>query len=134
MRADGAGWVGQLEAQVIHDGANVRLQSVWTLAGIDAPAARLAVRDALNDDEATIRQAAAHAAGLWRDAGALDPLLKLVLGKDRAVARAAAEAVGRIGDKRAVPGLLQAMEQFGDWAPDASGAQPIQPPESASMR
>jgi putative membrane-bound dehydrogenase-like protein len=112
----------ELEARILHDDANGRLQCLWTLAGIDAPGARLAVRDALRDEEATIRQAAAHAAGLWRDAGARDQLMKLILDKDRAVARAAAEALGRIGDKRAVPALLQALDQLGEWTPEASGA------------
>ena len=122
LRARGEEAVVELEARLLHDDANGRLRSLWTLADIDTRGARLAVQDALRDDEPTIRQAGAHVAGLWRDAGALDPLLKLALDKDRAVARAAAEALGRIGDKRAVPVLLQALDQLGEWTPEASGA------------
>ena len=47
-----------------------RLNAVWALTRIDGDPAREAVRRALEDRNATVRQAATHSAGLWRDAGA----------------------------------------------------------------
>jgi glucose/arabinose dehydrogenase len=50
-----------------------RRNAVWALCRMDGVAARQAVRLALKDKEAGVRQAAAHAAGLARDEGALPP-------------------------------------------------------------
>jgi putative heme-binding domain-containing protein len=49
---------------------------------------------------------AIHAAGLWRDREAVAPLVDLLASTDPHVRRVAAEALGRIGDGRAVPALL----------------------------
>ena len=83
-----------------------RRNAVWALTRIDGTAARAAVRQALNDPEETIRQAACHSAAVWRDAGALPQLLVMLKDGTPAVRRASAEALGRIGDKQAVPELL----------------------------
>ncbi len=63
----------------------------------------------------SVRHAAAHAAGLWRDRDARWPLLCQCL-EDRspAVARAAAEAIGRLGDPRAGGPLLSASRRTAD--------------------
>jgi HEAT repeat protein len=60
----------------------------------------------LSDPEETIRQAACHSVAVWRDSGALTRLLALLKEGTPAVRRATAEALGRIGDKQAVPELL----------------------------
>ena len=83
-----------------------RRGAVWVLTRVDGSRARAAVRQALNDREATIRQAACHSAGLWRDAAALPQPLAMFKADVPGVQRAAAEALGRIGDKQAVPALL----------------------------
>jgi putative membrane-bound dehydrogenase-like protein len=88
--------------------AAARRGAVWALARIEGEGAREAVRSALADPDETVRHSAIHAAGLWRDAGALPELLPLLAGPSTHLARAAAEAVGRIGDKQAVPALLAA--------------------------
>ena len=72
-----------------------RLNAVWALTRIDGDPAREAVRRALEDRNATVRQAAAHSAGLWRDTGARAPLLRLLASGDAALERTAAEALGR---------------------------------------
>jgi putative heme-binding domain-containing protein len=92
---------------------DARRNAVWALTRIDDGAARESVRLALKDTDGSVRQAAAHSAGLWRDRAATPMLNELVAsGSSAAVQRAAAEALGRIGDSRAVTSLL-----------DASGAQ-----------
>ena len=66
---------------------------------------REAVRAALGDRDADVRQAAVHSAGLWRDAGALPQLVR-ALGSDQPAAqRAAAEALGRVGDAASGGGI-----------------------------
>ena len=86
----------------------VRTRIVWAAARIDLPAGREVVRAGLADPAATVRQAAAHAAGLNRDPLALEGLVHLLQDSSPAVARAAAEALGRLGDRRACGPLLAA--------------------------
>ncbi len=93
------------------------LNSVWTLTRIDDPGARELVRVMLTapEDEST-RQAAIHSAGLWRDRAALPELIGLLKGSSLHNRRAAAEALGRIGEKSAVPALLAAASAPNDRA------------------
>jgi len=83
-----------------------RRNAVWALTRIEGAAAREAVRQALNDSEETVRQAACHSAAVWRDPGALPRLLVMLKEGTPAIRRASAEALGRIGEKQAVPVLL----------------------------
>jgi len=86
--------------------AEARRNAVWALTRIEGPRAREAVRFALDDRDESVRRAAIHSAGLWRD-GAAQPQLVAVLKSDLpAVKRAAAEALGRVGDARAVADLI----------------------------
>ena len=91
----------------------LRRNIVWTLARIDEPGARVMVHDFLGDRDETVRQVAIHVVGLWRDksAGGLRTLLDSPSAQNR---RAAAEALGRIGDSRAVPALLEAAGRTDD--------------------
>ena len=75
-----------------------RIDCVWTACRIDHPRARALVRDGLDDPDPTVRQAAAHAAGLWRDKEAAPKLIDLLRDGPAPAARASAEALGRIGD------------------------------------
>ncbi|MBL9209133.1 MAG: HEAT repeat domain-containing protein [Opitutaceae bacterium] len=109
--------------------AAVRRQAVWTLARIDAPAARAAVRQALGDGDATVAQAAVHVTSLWRDTEAVPALGRLLAGPNAAAARGAAEALGRIGDPRAVDALLEAVRRLGGTTFTAAGA-----PDDAAER
>ena len=86
--------------------AEARRNAVWALTRIPTAQAREAVRSALNDRDDSVRQAALHSAALWRDAGALPQVAEALKSGRPAVQRAAAEALGRIGDPRAVPDLL----------------------------
>lgn len=94
--------------------AEARRNAVWTLARIDGPAARAAVRLALADKSSSVRQTAAYAAGLHRDRQALPRLLELLASGTPSIRRAAAEALGRLGQGRAVSHLLEALKQSED--------------------
>ncbi len=85
-----------------------RRNAVWALTRIDGPDARAVVRKALDDRDSTVRHAALHAVALWRDAGALPQVRAALASNLPAIQRVAAEALGRIGDTRAVPDLLAA--------------------------
>ena len=86
--------------------ADARRNAVWALTRIAAAPARDAVRAALGDGDAGVRQAALHSAGLWRDASAVPQLIAALKSNQPAAQRAAAEALGRVGDRRAVADLL----------------------------
>lgn len=91
-----------------------RRNAIWALCRIDAAEARAAIRPALADGDASVRLVAVHAAGLHRDAAALDALCALARSGDLAMCRKAAEALGRIGKPEAVPVLLDALRRDGD--------------------
>ncbi len=91
-----------------------RVDAVWAACRIDHPRARAIVRQALGDPNPLVRQAAAHVAGLWRDREAVAKLIDVLRDGPPAAARAAAEALGRIGDTAAVPALLEAAGRAED--------------------
>lgn len=88
--------------------ADARRNAVWALTRIQTGQARDAVRLALNDRDETVRHAAIHSAGVWRDAGAMEQLVDALKSNQPAIQRVAAEALGRIGDAGAVPDLIAA--------------------------
>ncbi len=87
-----------------------RRNAVWALTGIDGEPARAAVRRAVNDADDSVRQAALHSVAVRRDAGALTLALDALKSRRPAIQRVAAEALGRLGDARAVPDLLAASD------------------------
>ena len=95
---------------VLTSGASVeaRRNAVWALTRIEGLDARGSVRTALADKDATVRHAAMHSAGLWRDREAVPALLESLKAGTPALKRAAAEAIGRTGDARAIQGLIDA--------------------------
>jgi putative heme-binding domain-containing protein len=58
-----------------------------------------------------VREAAIHSTALWRDGEAFEELVKLLESASPPLQRAAAEALGRIGNKSGVPALLKASAQ-----------------------
>jgi putative membrane-bound dehydrogenase-like protein len=87
----------------------IRRNAVWTLTRIDHADARAAVRAALADRDETVRQVALHSVSLWRDAAAVPKLIELLSGDSPHNQRAAAEALGRIGDRTAARDLFSAI-------------------------
>jgi putative membrane-bound dehydrogenase-like protein len=85
-----------------------RRNMVWTLTRIDSAEARAFARVFLEDTDETVRQAAIHTASAWRDKDAASKLIGILGSPSLQNRRASAEALGRIGDKQAVPALLAA--------------------------
>jgi putative heme-binding domain-containing protein len=103
--------------EVIHRGETTRRRrnAVWALTRLETPEADATIRDALADNAASVRLAAAHALGLHRDADGLGRLAELAVSDaEPAVRREAATALGRIRRSAAVPALLAALRHGGD--------------------
>jgi putative membrane-bound dehydrogenase-like protein len=94
--------------------AEVRRNAVWTLARIDHAAAREQIRKFLQDADETVVQAAIHTTGLWNDGAAVARLTELLEAASMHNRRAAAEALGLIRAKSAVPALLKAAGEPAD--------------------
>jgi putative heme-binding domain-containing protein len=117
LASKGAGAVAAIDGVVRrHRSPEARLNAVWGATRIDAPGARQAVRAALRHADETVRHAACHATGLWRDRGATAELVRLLKSPQPHNRRAAAEALGRLGDAAAVPALLAATAAENDRA------------------
>ena len=83
-----------------------RRNAVWALTRIPGMAAREGVRRALADADRSVKHAALHGISVWRDGEAAEALLADLKTGDAPLQRASAEALGRVGDSRAVPHLL----------------------------
>ena len=92
----------------------LRRNAVWALTRIDDARAAATARSFLLDADESVRQAAIHSASVRRDREAVSPLIKLLQGPALHNRRAAAEALGRIGDRTAVPALLEAARSLVD--------------------
>jgi putative membrane-bound dehydrogenase-like protein len=97
--------------EVLHSSRSIeaRRNATWTATHIEQAEARAAVRAALADADETVRQVAIHSVSVRRDHDALPALLELLRSPSAQNQRAAAEALGRLGDKSAVPALLDAL-------------------------
>ncbi len=93
---------------------NARRNAVWTATRIDHPAARVVIAAGLLDPDETVRQVTIHAVSLRRDQEVVPALV--LHNPSLQNRRAAAEALGRIGDRAAVPELLKALGEL--TAPD----------------
>jgi putative membrane-bound dehydrogenase-like protein len=82
-----------------------RRKAVWAAGRSDGPDARSAVRSALWDPDETVSLIAIHASGLHRDKQAVVPLRGLLAKGTPHMQRAAAEALGHIGNNSAIPDL-----------------------------
>jgi len=112
---------------------DIRRNQVWVATRIDHPSGRAFVRKSLHEEDEIARQAAIHSIALWRDREAVPELINILKGVvkighvprggepryERSQAslanrRAAAEALGRIGDPAAIPDLLAALGELKD--------------------
>lgn len=89
-----------------NDSPVARARAVWTLTQIGTAAARAEIRQALGDRDEAVRQVAIHSVSVARDADAVPQLIELLRTGTPHNRRAAAEALGRIGDPSAAPALL----------------------------
>lgn len=105
--------VAVLQDEAETDG-NGRQAAVWVLTQIETPPSRAAVRRALSDASPDVRHAAAHSVAVTRDAAAMMSLAEMVQQDTPHVARAAAEALGRIGGEQATSAVLGACRREAD--------------------
>ncbi|HEV8060562.1 MAG TPA: PVC-type heme-binding CxxCH protein [Gemmataceae bacterium] len=94
--------------------ALVRRNAVWAACRIEGGAARSVARQVLGDADETVRQVAIHAASVHRDRDALSVLANLLEQGTPHNQRAAAEALGRLGDASIVPALMTACGKPAD--------------------
>jgi putative membrane-bound dehydrogenase-like protein len=85
------------------------IAAISAASRIDGAEARKAIPPALNHENETVRQAAIHAVSVWRDQPTAPALVKLLESPSRQNRRAAAEALGRIGDSSVTPAILTAL-------------------------
>jgi putative membrane-bound dehydrogenase-like protein len=112
-------------AHAIHSGASVQVRrnAVWAATRIDLAGARQVAREALMDTSRNVRLPAIHSVSVWRDRDALSQLVRmLTYDPSPACRRAAAEGLGRIGDKSAVSPVLDALAELGRYP--LQGRQP----------
>ena len=94
---------------------DIRRNAIWTLARMDDPALRLLILLAFDGDRSeSVRQVAAHCLSLRRERGAVPSLIKRLATDTPLIQREASEALGRIGDRSAVPALLAAAAETTD--------------------
>jgi len=96
------------------DNPEARRNAVRAATRIEHPDARQVCRRMLLDSDPSVRRAAIHSAGLWRDRAALPELRNLLERPSAHDRRAAAEAIGRVGDASAVAPLLAAAGETVD--------------------
>ncbi|MDX1952861.1 MAG: HEAT repeat domain-containing protein [Verrucomicrobiota bacterium] len=96
--------------------ALAKRNALWALARINHPDAWVIFHRSLEADDLSVAHTAAQAISLWRDKSALEPLLKALTNSSPHLRRIVAEALGRIGEKRAVPALLTAAAVASDRA------------------
>src|SRR5262249_4474405 len=77
---------------------------VW--CRIPGDEARQRIRGLIGSGDDAVSVAAIHAAGLWRDRDAVPQLIGILKERSPLVRRAAAEALGRIGDDRGTGAML----------------------------
>jgi putative membrane-bound dehydrogenase-like protein len=98
--------------RTVQDGnssVEARRNAVWASCWIDDSALRAIARLALEDRDESVRQAALHVISVRRDPKAVTDLQRVLKQGTMPNRRAAAEALGRIGDRSAVPVLLEAL-------------------------
>jgi putative membrane-bound dehydrogenase-like protein len=88
-----------------------QLGVVWAAARVGGPDAATAALQSLRlTGNTAVHEAAFHVAALYRPAGAVETVAQYVRsGQYPPVRRVAAEALGRIGDPKAIPWLLEAL-------------------------
>ena len=90
---------------------DVQTEYIWAATRIPTKDARVFVRGFLTGPATTgARHAALNSISLWRDTGAYPRVALTLQDRDPQMRRAAAEALGRLGNKAAVSSLLKAAE------------------------
>lgn len=105
-----------------HAAPAVRRRALWVLGSVVGLEASHAVGAGLNDPDRTVQLVALQLSALNQSTANQEKLLELVMSDDAAVARGAAEAIGRTSYKKGIEVLLRAAGRLGKFEPDGSGA------------
>ncbi len=87
-----------------------RLESLWALCALGSPSALDNLAQVVASENSSLAQAACHALSLYRYAASKQKLAQAVSSGDLPVRRAAAEALGRIGDSNCIPALMAGLD------------------------
>jgi HEAT repeat protein len=98
----------------------VRNEAVDAMAHLGRPAADRLIA-CLKDERWRVREHAAKACGLIKEARAVDGLIVACRDRDGAVKSAAAEALGRIADAKAVPALIKLFKDSSKTVRETAG-------------
>ena len=109
----GSGAVPALGGVMKSSAPEARRNAVWALTRIETSQAREIARLGIADRDESVRQAAVHSASLLRDTGAVSMLKRLLREPGSADRRAAAAALGRLGDPSAVDALFSVFADYG---------------------
>ncbi len=110
LKESPAGAVPSLVA-ILDDGArpvDERLTALWTLCRIGSPEALASLANRLDSGHPSVLRAACHAVSIHRHSAAHAAVERLLQHAEPAVRRAAAEALGRIGNEGSMATLLRA--------------------------
>lgn len=86
--------------------------AAWALGRINTGTARVALHNALHNRHEIVRQAAIHSLNVLHDRKALGHLVDVLEDDSLPNRRAAAEAIGRLGDARTIEFLITAIEKL----------------------
>lgn len=105
-----------LLAKAMRSDIRVRQNAIWALTriigqGDSLPMAQRAIRMALDDSDADIRQTACRSIATYPDPAASNKLAEMAVNDVAPVRREAAKALGRIGRPGAIPALLTAISR-----------------------
>lgn len=115
LAAHGTSAIGPIKDFLRSSSSQVaKVNAVWAATRIDSSEARAAIRLAFHDADDTVRQAAVHSASVWRDAAAFDDLIALLENPSAFNRRVAAEALGRLGNPKAIPTIFQQLARDND--------------------
>jgi hypothetical protein len=89
--------------------APVRRQNITEVSKIAHPISTDNIKNALGDEDESVRSSAADALGELGDLRAVEPLLTALEDEDESVRSSAADALGNLGDPKAVEPLLTAL-------------------------
>ena len=127
------GAVPELSAALRSADVTQRRNAVWALTRVDQPAARAAVRTALEDSEESVRRVALHAVAMHRDGAAESRLIRFLQSGSLFESRKAAEALGRIGRPSATSALLEAAGRLRARLPGEANAASLRIMEHAMV-
>lgn len=100
----------------LNDEKSVRINAAKSLGRIGDQRAVEPLIQLLKEKDILIKQTVIHILGSFRDSRAVEPIIRVLEGDDDALlSQFAADALGELGYKRAVPSLITALKNKNPW-------------------